>query len=165
MGCSIVVRLEEVTTISAPREVCFDLARSVEVHLAGNIHWGESALAIGGVTAGLVGLSQRVTWRAKHFGVWHSLTSEITAMDRPAYFQDAMIRGIFRSMRHDHFFRSLPSGVTEMKDVFCFAAPLPVLGRIAEIAFLRRYMRALLRERNSVLKRVAESGDWRRYLN
>ena len=158
------VRLEEVTTISAPREVCFDLARSVEVHLAGNVHWGESALAVGGVTSGLVGLGQRVTWRARHFGMWHRLTSEITAMEPPDYFQDTMVRGIFRSMRHDHFFRSLPSGVTEMKDVFWFAAPLPVLGRIAEIAFLGRYMRQLLRERNSVIKRIAESGDWRRYL-
>jgi len=77
-------------------------------------------------------------------------------MDRPAYFQDTMLKGIFRFMKHDHFFRSLSSDETEMKDVFCFAAPLPILGRVAEIAFLRRYMRGLLRERNTVLKRIAE---------
>jgi ligand-binding SRPBCC domain-containing protein len=109
-------------------------------------------------------MSQRVTWRAKHFGVWQKLTSEITAMEPPAHFQDAMVQGAFRSMKHDHFFRALPSGQTEMKDVFCFAAPLPVLGRVAEIVLLRRYMRALLHERNVVLKRIAESGDWQKYL-
>ena len=38
------VRLEELTLIQAPIERCFDLARSVEVHLAGNVHSGESAL-------------------------------------------------------------------------------------------------------------------------
>ena len=158
------MRLEEVTLIRAPIERCFDLARSVEVHLAGNIHSGETAVATAGVTSGLIHKGQRVTWRAKHFGVWHNLTSEITVMDRPGYFQDTMVRGIFRFMKHDHLFRPLSRDETEMKDVFCFAAPLPVLGPLAEIAFLRRYMQALLRERNAVLKEIAESSEWQRYL-
>jgi ligand-binding SRPBCC domain-containing protein len=158
------VTLEEITVIHAPIERCFDLARSVEVHLAGNVHSGEAAVAMAGVTSGLVGMAQRVTWRAKHFGAWHTLTSEITAMDRPAYFQDTMIHGIFRFMKHDHFFRLLSGDETEMKDVFSFAAPLPGLGWVAEIMLLRRYMLALLRERNTALKRIAESPEWRRYL-
>ena len=156
--------LEDLTVIHAPIERCFDLARSVEVHLAGNIHSGESAKAIAGVTSGLVGLAGRVTWRAKHFGVWHNLTSEITVMDRPAYFQNIMIEGIFRFMKHDHFFRPLSRDETEMKSVYCFAAPLPVLGRVAEMAFLGRYMQALLRERNAALKEIAESSKWQEYL-
>ena len=158
------VRLEEVTTIHAPIERCFDLARSVEVHLAGNTHFGEQAVATCGVTSGLVGMSQRVTWRAKHFGVRQNLTSEITLMEPPTHFQDTMIQGAFRFMRHDHYFRALPSGQTEMKDVLCFAAPLPVLGRIAEVLVLRRYMRNLLHERNVVIKQIAESPDWPKYL-
>jgi ligand-binding SRPBCC domain-containing protein len=158
------VTLEEVTLIHAPAELCFDLARSVEVHLAGNVHWGEAAVAIGGITRGLVGLGQRVTWRARHFAVWHNLTSEITAFDSPAYFQDTMVRGPFHSMQHDHFFRAVGSGQTEMRDVFRFAAPLPVLGRVAELVFLRRYMQRLLHERNEVIRQIAESGEWRKYL-
>ncbi|MGO9257613.1 MAG: SRPBCC family protein [Bryobacteraceae bacterium] len=158
------VTLEELTVIQAPIERCFDLARSVEVHLVGNVHSGESAVAAAGVTSGLVGMGQRVTWRAKHFGVWHKLTSEITAMDRPAWFQDTMIRGPFRSMRHDHFFRPLSGDRTEMKDLFWVEAPLPLLGRLAEMAFLRRYMQALLDERNAAIQRIAESSEWRRYL-
>ena len=158
------VTLEDLTVIRAPIERCFDLARSVEVHLAGNVHCGETAVATAGVTSGLVGMSQRVTWRAKHFGVWHHLTSEITVMDRPAHFRDTMTQGIFRCMEHDHFFRSLSPAETEMKDVFRFAAPLPVLGRLAEMTFLRRYMQSLLRERNAVIKEIAESSEWQRYL-
>jgi ligand-binding SRPBCC domain-containing protein len=158
------VSLEEITVIHAPVERCFDLARSVEVHLLGNVHFGEQALATGGVTSGLIGLGQRVTWRAKHFGIWHNLRSEITMMEPPVYFQDVMIQGIFRFMRHDHYFRSLPSGKTEMKDVFCFAAPLPILGLLAETLVLRRYMRTLLRERNLVIQQVAESSEWQKYL-
>ena len=151
------VRLEERTVIQAPIERSFDLARSVEAHLAGNVHWGEQAVATGGVTSGLIGMGQRVTWQARHFGIRQRLTSEITAMDRPRYFQDTMVQGAFRFMKHDHFFRSLPAGETEMRDIFCFAAPLPVLGRLTEIAILRRYMQRLLRERIAVLRDIAES--------
>ena len=156
--------LEETTIIEAPIERCFDLSRSVEVHLLSNVHSGEQALAVGGVTSGLVGLSEEVTWRAKHFGIWQNLTSKITAMESPRYFQVTMIRGIFRFMQADHLFESLESGGTEMKDVFSIAAPLPLLGPIAEALFLRRYMLALLRERNTVIKRVAESSQWEQYL-
>ena len=158
------VRLEEITVIQAPPERCFDLARSVEVHLAGNVHCGEQALAKTGVTSGLIGLGQRVTWRARHFGVWQTLTSEITAMMRPMYFRDEMVRGAFRWMQHGHYFRPVAAGATEMRDVFTFAAPLGPLGRIAEWAVLRRYMRRLLQERNEAVRRIAESEEWGRYI-
>ena len=109
-------------------------------------------------------MGQRVTWRARHFGIRQELTSEITAMNRPEYFQDRMIRGAFRSMSHEHFFQSLSRDETEMRDVFSFAAPLGVLGRLVEVAVLRRYMQALLRERNAVIREIAESEAWRKVL-
>lgn len=130
----------------------------------GNVHWGEAAVAEAGVTAGLVGMGQRVTWRAKHFGVWQRLTSEITAMSRPAYFEDRMTRGVFQSLKHGHFFRFLSPEETEMRGVFCFAAPMGILGRLAELVVLRRYMRALLRERITAIQEIAESSAWRNYL-
>jgi hypothetical protein len=158
------IRLQEITIIEAPIGRCFDLARSVEVHLLANIHSGEQALAIGGVTSGLPELSQQVTWRAKHFGVWQNLTSKYTAMQPPTYFQATMTEGIFRAMQADHFFRTLPSGAVEMRDDFRITAPLPILGPLAEMLFLRRYMLSLLRERNVVIKQLAESNDWESYL-
>ena len=158
------IRLEETTIIDAPIERCFDLARSVEVHLLSTVHSGEQALAVGGITSGLVGLSERVTWRAKHFGVWQNLTSETTTLESPSYLQVTMVQGIFRSMQADHLFRSLPFDATEMKDFFTVAAPLPLLGPLAEILFLRRYMQTLLRERNAVIKRIAESAEWQLYV-
>jgi len=158
------VILEEVTVIRATIGRCFDLACSVEVHLAGNVHWGETARATGGLTSGLAGMGQRVVWRARHFGVLQSLCTEITAFDRPSYFQDTMLHGSFRFMQHDHFFRSTEEGETSMTDVLRFAAPVAVLGRLAEVAVLRRYMRNLLRERTVVLRQIAQSDEWRRYL-
>ena len=158
------VKFDAVTIIRAPIERCFDLARSVEVHLAGNVHSGETAVAAAGVTSGLISMGQSVTWRAKHFGVWQTLTSGITAMDRPRYFQNTMIQGIFRFMKNDHLFQALSPDETEMRNTFCFAAPIPVLGRLAEVVFLRRYMFAVLRERNAAIKEIAESSEWQRYL-
>jgi hypothetical protein len=158
------IRFQEITLIDAPIERVFDLSRSIEVHLLANVHENEQALATGGVTAGLVSLGEQVTWRAKHFGLWHNLTSKATVVKRPTYFQVTMVEGIFRSMQADHLFRSLPSGATELRDTFAVAAPLPILGPIAEALFLRRYMIALNRERNAVIKQLAESDDWQRYL-
>jgi ligand-binding SRPBCC domain-containing protein len=164
------ITLTETTLIAAPIQRVFDLARSVEVHLSGNSHYGEQAVALAsdpaGATTGLLNLGDTVTWRARHFFIRQRLTSRITAFDPPAYFQDTMLRGAFRSMQHDHYFRTLPDGHTEMLDVFRFAAPVPLLGRIAEIVVLRRYMQALLRERNAVIQQIAESSTnaWQQYL-
>lgn len=162
-----VIALHEVTLIAAPVERVFDLARSIEVHLLGNTHFGEQATA--GTCAGLIGPGEQVTWQARHFFVRQKLTSALTAFDPPRFFQDTMLRGAFQSMQHDHYFRAIaahgePSSLTEMTDDFRFAAPLGPLGRIAEGGVLRRYMSALLRERNAVIKQVAESEEWRKYL-
>jgi ligand-binding SRPBCC domain-containing protein len=158
------VTLTEVTVIHAPVERCFDLARSVEVHLKGNVHSGEAAVVAEGVSSGLVGPNQKVTWSARHFGIRQELTSVITAFNPPFSFRDEMVNGAFSYMRHDHLFRATSPMETRMEDVFCFAAPLGVLGVVAEALVLRSYMRELLRERNRVLKAVAESDDWTRYL-
>lgn len=161
------IELREVTVIAAPLGRVFDLARSIEVHLLGNTHFGEQATA--GTRTGLIGRGEQVTWQARHFFVRQQLTSAITAFDPPRYFQDTMLRGAFRSMQHDHFFRELVptnngSPRTEMVDEFRFSAPLPWLGRLAELVVLRRYMSKLLQERNAVIQQVAETDEWRRYL-
>ena len=156
--------IEEVTLIHAPIRRCFDLSRSVEVHVLGNVHFGEQALPLKGNTSGLLGLGDKVTWQARHFGVRQRLTSQITELDAPHAFQDTMLSGAFAWMQHDHYFLQLPNGVTQMLDVFRFAAPIPVLGVLAERLVLGRYMRNLLRERNAVIKQVAESNQWQSYV-
>lgn len=112
----------------------------------------------------MIGLGEFVRWRATHLGVKQHLASRITAYDRPTYFQDSMIEGAFRSMQHDHFFKALAPNRTEMRDRFVFAAPFSVLGVIAEKLVLKRYMRSLLVHRNEILKRVAESDEWKTLL-
>ena len=50
------------------------------------------------------------------------------------------------------------------KDELEFEAPFGIIGRIFSWLVLTGYMRRFLERRNAVLKRVAESGEWRRYL-
>jgi ligand-binding SRPBCC domain-containing protein len=145
------------TLIHAPPERCFDLARSVDLHVLSTQQTGERA--VGAVTSGLLGLGQEVTWSARHFGMRQTLTSRITAFDRPHHFRDSMVCSAFRRFNHDHFFAARSEG-TEMKDVFDFDSPLGPLGRLADALVLERYMRRLLERRNAEIKRVAESGAW-----
>jgi ligand-binding SRPBCC domain-containing protein len=147
--------------ICAPRERVFDLARSIDAHQDST--GGTEERAVAGVTKGLIGMDGEVTWEARHFGVRQRLSVRVTVFDRPRHFQDSMISGAFSSMVHDHRFEEHPEG-TLMRDRFEFKAPLGVLGRIAESLFLAAYLRRFLIRRNEVLKQLAESGDWCRYL-
>lgn len=154
-------RIELTTLIAAPPERCFDLSRSVEAHLHSTSRSGERV--VGGVTAGLLGPGDEVTWEARHLGVRQRLTSRITQFDRPRHFRDSMVRGAFARFDHDHFFEATATG-TLVRDVFDFDAPLGVLGRAAERLFLTAYMRRFLVERNEDLKRLAESEGWRAFV-
>jgi ligand-binding SRPBCC domain-containing protein len=154
-----IIRLQ--TRIGAPPERVFDLARSIDLHAASMTRHGETAVA--GVMHGLIGPNQEVTWRAKHLGVWQRLVSRVTAFDRPRYFRDSMVRGAFRRFDHDHHFEPIPGG-TLLTDTFDYTSPLGPFGRLADALFLQNYMTRLLAERNHVLKAVAESESWRRYL-
>jgi ligand-binding SRPBCC domain-containing protein len=153
--------IELATHIAAPRERCFDLARSIELHEYTTSATGERAVA--GTTSGLLELNDEVTWRARHFWIWQRLTGRISAYERPQHFQDVMLRGAFRSLRHDHYFDEVAGG-TIMRDVLAFSAPLGPLGWLAERLFLSAYMRRFLESRNRVLKSVAESDEWTRYV-
>jgi ligand-binding SRPBCC domain-containing protein len=151
-----VATIELTTVIAAPRERCFDLARSIDLHLQSTSATGETAVA--GRTSGLIEMGEEVTWRARHFGVWQHFTSRITAYDRPAHFRDSMTRGAFRSFEHDHFFTEMPDGRTRMRDVMVFHAPLGPLGRLVEKLGLTRYLTRFLANRNRVIRQAAESG-------
>jgi ligand-binding SRPBCC domain-containing protein len=142
------------TFIRAPRELCFDLARSVDVHMDSTGRTGERAVA--GVTSGMMSLGDEVTWEATHFGVRQRLTSRITRMERPRIFVDEMQRGAFARWHHTHTFEPHRDG-TLMTDMADYASPLGLLGRIADRLFLENYMTRLLLVRNAHIKKIAEA--------
>ena len=149
------------TTIKAPIDICFDLSRSIDLHKISTAHTNEEAIA--GTTTGLINLGETVTWRAKHFGVYQTLTSKITAMQRPTYFVDEMVQGAFKSFKHEHHFQET-AGITTMMDTFVYASPLGLVGKLADTLFLEQYMTQLLAKRNEVVKEFAENGRWKEVL-
>lgn len=148
-----IIHLE--TYIEAPIERCFDLSLSVDLHQHSVAHTHERPVA--GITRGVMKLGDTVTWEAVHFGIKQHLTSKITTYDRPYSFTDEMVKGVFQEIKHLHEFVPQSSG-TLMRDVFAFRAPWGILGRVAEIVFLKGYMKELLLARNRYLKQMAEAG-------
>lgn len=144
MTASFVCRTES----SLPPERLFDLARSIDAHVESQKGSGERAVA--GVTSGLIGEGQEVTWRARHFGLPLTMTSRVTQVDFPRSFTDEQVRGPFKSFRHVHEFEATPGGCI-MTDRVEFTAPFGLLGRAAGKLVLRPYLQRLIRDRGRFL--------------
>lgn len=154
-----VIKLE--TAIKSNNYIVFDLSRSIDFQ--SEINRSSDERAVAGKTSGLIGINESVTWRGKHFGIQQELTSKVKEFDRPHFFADEMIKGPFKSFRHEHYFIPTAEG-TLMKDVFNFQTPLGILGKLANNLFLEAYMIKFLKGRNKILKEYAESGKWREVL-
>jgi ligand-binding SRPBCC domain-containing protein len=142
-----------ITEINAPVEICFDAARSIDVHSESTAQTREKAIT--GRTSGLCEKGDTVTWEATHFGIRQKLQSEISEMDRPFYFQDQMLKGAFKSIDHKHFFK-FENGKTIMTDNFNYKSPLGWLGKLADKLFLEKYMRKFIVDRNNFIKMFCE---------
>ena len=99
---------------------------------------------------------------ARHFGISQNLTSQVTLFERPGHFRDSQVAGAFARLDHDHLFEQAGDR-TQMTDVFQYSAPLGPVARVAELLFLNRYLTRFLRERGLIIKKVAESDDWKLY--
>jgi ligand-binding SRPBCC domain-containing protein len=141
------------TEIAARVEVCFDLSRSIDLHLESMVASKERAVA--GVTSGLIGAGEEVSWQARHFGVLWRMTSRITEFDPPHRFVDEMVRGPFAAFRHEHEFEANGTR-TRMTDVITYRTGLGPLGPLADRA-AGAYLRRLMRIRNAVIRAKAES--------
>lgn len=150
------------TLIHAPAERCFDLSRSIDLHQRSTARTEERAIA--GRTSGLIELGETVTWEAKHLGFRQQLTSKITAYEYPNFFVDEMQKGVFKSMYHLHQFE-WNGDKTIMTDDFQFRSPLGLLGKAADVVFLKNYLKQFLLERNQIIKQYAEGNEWQSLLS
>ncbi len=150
------------TWIDAPVERCFRLSTSIDLHLASAASTGEKAVA--GVTTGLIGEGQTVTWSGRHFGLTLHHISRIDGWRPYTYFRDIMVEGAFQRFEHEHHFAPMDDG-TRMRDEIRFSAPLGSLGRLATRIVVRRHLTELIARRNAIIKRVAESDEWHKFLD
>ena len=146
------------TIIDAEIDLCFDLSRSIDLHMISTASTDEKAVA--GRKSGRIGLGESVTWEAVHFGIRQRLISKITAFERLHYFRDEQVKGEFRSFYHDHSFELQDTQVL-MTDYFEYHSPLGILGRIFNSLVLTNYLTKLLLQRNQLIKEYAETGKWK----
>ncbi len=144
------------TQIRASAETCFDLMRDVRIHTETTMQTDERVVA--GVTDGMLGLGQTVTFEGTHFGMRQRLTVRVTEFERPRLFVDEMTEGNFRSFKHIHEFVRVRSG-TLMKDTLIWTSPFGILGRIVDELVMKRHLRTLVSTRNARLKQLAEQSD------
>ncbi|PIF46554.1 hypothetical protein CLU96_3592 [Chryseobacterium sp. 52] len=142
------------TVIKADIHQVFDLARDIDLHQKSTGKTHEKAIA--GRTSGLIEENETVTWRARHLGVYQKLTTKIIKMEKPFLFTDVMLKGAFKSMKHQHVFKQRSDG-TLMIDIFEFKSPLGFIGNLFNHFFLKDYMKNFLLERNELIKNTAET--------
>jgi ligand-binding SRPBCC domain-containing protein len=145
--------IENKQFIKAPIEICFDLARDVEVHTQTTLKTKERA--VGGVTAGLLQEGDSVTWEAVHFGIKQRLTAKVIFMEKPHSFVDVMVKGAFKFFIHIHQFIEEKEG-TIMIDHFQYRLRFGLVGVLIDKLFLEEYMRKFIAERARGLKKIAE---------
>ena len=104
-----------------------------------------------------------MTWKARHFGITQNLTTKITSYNRPFHFRDEQIAGIFKQLKHDHFF-ALQNNMVLMTDKFLFESPFGLFGDIFNKLVLTKYLKKLLIERNETIKDFAETEKWKQLL-
>lgn len=141
--------------INAPIDRCFDLARDIEIHTQ-TVWKHTKEKAIEGTIKGMINEGEYVTFQATHFLVRQKLTSRITEYKRPYYFIDEMVKGAFKSLKHEHTFEE-HNERTMMKDTLVFEAPFGLLGWVTERIILKNYMKKFLEHRNRQLKIIAEN--------
>lgn len=145
--------------VNAPIERCFLLSTNVEL-----VKETIGMKAISGRTSGLIGPEDYVTWYGWKFGMPQIHESKITAYERPTFFQDTMNRGKFKRFQNDHILADMGGGLTTLNSRIRFSLPLGFAGDIVAKYLLVPYISKMTRRRLRLLKRIAESDEWRQYL-
>ncbi len=141
------------TEIQSTIEEAFLLSLDIDFHKKTASQTQEEAIA--GVTSGRIKYNETVTWRGKHFGVFLTHTSQITAYEASSYFVDEMIEGNFKSFRHQHFFEQKGNTVF-MKDVIKYTTPYRIFGKLFDSLFLKKHMTQFIKNRNLAIKTALE---------
>lgn len=148
------------TKINAPIHKVFDLNRNIDIHKLSTAKSNETV--IDGVTSGGIHLNETVTWRGKHFGIYLTHKSIISAMQIPYYFVDEMVKGHFKSFKHQHTFKEV-NGKTIMEDTIQYETPFGLIGVIFDTFVLKNYLTSFIIQRNHFIKNLAENEPYENY--
>ena len=146
--------IEHKQLIKAPIEICFNLARNVDIYTQPALKTKKKA--VGGVTKRLLEEGDDVTWESVHFGIKQRYTTRVIFMEKPHSFVEKMVKGIFKSFIHIHQFMNEAEG-TVMIDHFQYKSRLGPIGVLMDKLFLEKYMKNYIVLRSIELKKIAET--------
>jgi hypothetical protein len=141
--------------IRASVQQCFDLTRSIDVHIytARSI----AGKAVSGKTSGLAELGDVTTWSARFFGLRFALTTRVIALHAPYEFSERLEHGRFKTFEHVYSLHDLSNGTTELEDTFTFVSPFGLLGTLFDTYVLQQLMRRVMETRLDDIKHLAET--------
>ena len=144
--------------VHAPIDRCFLLSTSIDL-VSRNL----GMRLVTPSKTNLIQPNDQLIWHGWKFCLPQLHETLITAYDRPNYFQDTMGRGRFKRFQHQHNFYEI-GGHTLLHDKIRFSLPLGWVGDIVAQRIMVPYISRLLRRRLQLLKHVAETEEWRKYL-
>ncbi len=78
------------------------------------------------------------------FGIPLTWLTEIVQVDAPDHFVDEQRVGPYRIWHHEHSFRALPAGGTEVHDLITYVPPLGPLGAVLNALLIRPQLERIL---------------------
>ncbi len=152
--------LRDSILIHAPIDRVFALSRSVAI-----VERELGMRPVAGRTSGLVNPGETIHWQGMQLGFPNFHTSLIVpeTWEPPHFFQDRMIAGRFQSFEHDHHLIETPEG-TRLDDEVRFTMKLRWGGALTGSFIVAPHIRGLMRRRFHLLKRLAETDEWRQYI-
>ena len=150
------------TFIAAPHDRVFNLSRSVDLHKHSMSRYQEKI--VNGKVSGLMNQNDSVTWKAKHLFKDRILEVKLTLLKVPDFFVDEQVKGDFKMMKHEHYFKPIENG-TIMIDQFRYENAYGATGRLLNKIYLEKYLTRLLEARNAFIKKVAEGNQWKQFLD
>ncbi len=145
--------------INAPLERCFLLSTSVAI-----VERELKMRPVQGRTTGLVVGGDTVRWKGWQLGLPQVHESLIEDYRRNIFFRDRMVAGRFARFEHDHNFAEREDGAALLWDEVRFAMRWGLVGQWLGRWVLLPHIRGLLQRRFALLKRIAESDEWKQYL-
>ncbi|WP_263366846.1 SRPBCC family protein [Edaphobacter bradus] len=141
--------------VDAPVERCYRLATSAGFHA--DLTGTQREAGTGGLKPG-----DKLRWPGRLLRIELNYVTRIEVLRPFAYFLEVLESGVFGRLEHEHHFTAVDDG-TRVRDLVRFEAR-PELRRAVMAPLLARYLLSQLKDRNLILKQVAESDAWKRYL-
>jgi ligand-binding SRPBCC domain-containing protein len=91
------------------------------------------------------------------FGLPLTWLTEIVHVDPPHRFVDEQRTGPYRLWHHEHFFRGLPEGGTEVHDLVTYAPPLGPFGALLNRFLIRPQLERIFNFREEQIGRGSEA--------